>query len=99
MVDIAFVDTLQAVIKFVLKVLDIDTSPPNIVFPVTVRLLLRVVAPVTLVVANKVVPVAVRPFKAVAFVTVRVVRLVVPAVRVFILAVSAPSKLVLTLLR
>ena len=99
MVDIAFVDTLQAVIKFVLKVLDIETAPPKVVFPVTVRVLLSVVTPVTFTAAREVAPVAVRPNKLVPPVTVRLARLVVPALRVLILAVTAPSKIVLTLLR
>lgn len=82
-----------------LNVLDIETAPPNVVFPVTVRVLLSVVTPVIFTAAREVVPVAVRSNKLVPPVTVRPPRLVVPAVSVLILAVTAPSKIVLTLLR
>ena len=95
-VEILFVETLLAVIKFVLNVLDIDTNPPKVALPVTVRVLFRVVAEVTFnVLFTCATPVTVKPFSVVAFVTLRVFKVVVPALRVLMLAVAAPSKLVL----
>ena len=97
MVEIENVDILDAVIRFVLNVLLIESVPAS-VSVATVKELLKLAAPLTFRVFKVVVPVTLTVANVAVPLVVKVATFAVVAVKVFIYAVPAPSKLVLTLL-